>query len=186
MVVTSRRVSPCGGTPPSGKAPLRVDIPVAVLDQPQSLILRCIAYARRLFHVSPSRSFPLVLSFRPDIHELRLLIFHRGGLTASKPLDVRRRPDHEDILRLFLSILLWTTPKDAGFIASCNEQNMPFRAILVIRRGLWLLLNARCTITTVYTDVAHELAVYPFCILQPHNHSPTSRPQMIPVRMLFI
>jgi len=47
--------------------------------------------------------------------------FHAGGLTSSPPLKPNDTQDHRDILRLFLSLLTWKSPGDAGLPEWCND-----------------------------------------------------------------
>jgi len=70
--------------------------------------------AHLLYSVCHVRKFVLVVGFRYTTLELRFLIFHRGGVTASKPLSVVEEEGQKDILRVFLSMLMWRTEEDAG------------------------------------------------------------------------
>jgi len=85
------------------------------------MVLQAATYARCLFSASPSRQFAVVLGFRHTKVELRFLVFHRGGLTGSKPLPVKDGPGQKDILRILLSILNWGSAEDAGFPGFCND-----------------------------------------------------------------
>jgi hypothetical protein len=70
--------------------------------------------AQTLFWARQHRKFGLVIGFRHTTLELRFLIVHRGGVTASKALSVVEEGERKDILRIFLSMLMWRTEDDAG------------------------------------------------------------------------
>lgn len=78
--------------------------------------------ARYLLDASPLRQFALTLGFNYVQRKLRFLVFHRGGLAASHALSVET--DTKDILRLFMAILAWSSPVDAGFPEWCNNTHM--------------------------------------------------------------
>ena len=80
-------------------------------------------YARCLFMASPLRKFALVLGYEYDTQEIRILVFHHGGLTSSKPLKLNAN-DIEDLLHIFLAILSWKTVVDAGLPLWCNDSSM--------------------------------------------------------------
>ena len=60
----------------------------------------------------------------PTEVELRLLVFHCGGLTRSEPSSVKDLQGQKDILQIFLSILQWKSANDAGFLESFNNSKM--------------------------------------------------------------
>ncbi|KAF9649200.1 hypothetical protein BDM02DRAFT_3142988 [Thelephora ganbajun] len=99
----------------------QVLLPVEVKAEWPRLVFKAATYARYLFNASPSRHFAVVLGFCHATAELRFLIFHRSGLTASRPLSVRNEVGKMDILRVFLSILQWESAKDAGFPGFNND-----------------------------------------------------------------
>jgi hypothetical protein len=80
-----------------------------------------VAQAARSIHILYSACFPrkfgLVIGFRYTTLELRFLITHRGGMTASKPLSVVGEEGKRDILRVFLSMLMWRAEEDTGFLS---------------------------------------------------------------------
>ena len=102
----------------------QVLLPVEVKDDWLPLVAQAATHARCLFSASPSRQFALTLGFQRSKTELRFLVFHRGGLTASKPLSVQDKKGQQDILRIFLSILRWQSPNDAGFLDFSNDIDM--------------------------------------------------------------
>ncbi|KAJ3964911.1 hypothetical protein EV361DRAFT_873628 [Lentinula raphanica] len=68
------------------------------------------------------RSFSVVIAFDYQKHELRFLIFHHGGVTATRKLSLAIDEDCRKICSVMLSILLWQSPADAG-IPSCTNGN---------------------------------------------------------------
>jgi len=102
----------------------QVLIPVAVKANWAPMVTQAATYARCLFSASPSRQFSVVLGFRHTKAQLRFLVFHRSGLTGSKPCSVEDPRGQQDILRIFLSILQWTSANDAGFLEFFNGFDM--------------------------------------------------------------
>ena len=102
----------------------RVLIPVEVKPSWAPVVVQAATYARCLFSASPSRQFSVVLGFRHTKAQLRFLVFHRSGLTGSKPCSVEDPRGQKDILRIFLSILQWISTNDAGFLESFNDFDM--------------------------------------------------------------
>jgi hypothetical protein len=99
-------------------------LPVEVKSDWAPMINQAATYARCLFSANPSRQFAMVLIIRHAKAELRFLVFHRSGLTASNPFSVKNSQGQKDILRVFLSILGWTSANDAGFLEFCNDFGM--------------------------------------------------------------
>ena len=98
-------------------------IPVEVKKGWNDLVRQAGTYARCLFMASPLRKFALVLGYEYDTQEIRILVFHHGGLTSSKPLKLNAN-DIEDLLHIFLAILSWKTVVDAGLPLWCNDSSM--------------------------------------------------------------
>ena len=71
---------------------------------------------------SPLRKFALVLGYEYVLQEIRILVFHHGGLTSSKALKLD--DEGKEDLRIFLSILSWKTVVDAGLPLWCNNSDM--------------------------------------------------------------
>ena len=80
--------------------------------------------AHCLFSASTSQQFSVVLGFRHTSAQLHFLVFHRSGLTGSKPCSIKDPQGQKDILRIFLSILEWTSANDAGFLEFFNDFEM--------------------------------------------------------------
>ena len=99
----------------------RVLIPVEVKSDWRELVSQAATYARGLFSAIPMRMFALVLGFDHTKHGLRFLVFHRGGLAASEEYNISQKDGMEHVARLFLTLTLWTTAEEAGFIPCCNE-----------------------------------------------------------------
>ncbi|EIW80211.1 hypothetical protein CONPUDRAFT_137525 [Coniophora puteana RWD-64-598 SS2] len=96
-------------------------IPVEVKRSWSELIAQAATYARCLSFASPVRQFSLVLAYQYKAKELRFLVFHPGGLTASAALDPSNSEHHIDILRLFVALITWETRADAGLPEWCDE-----------------------------------------------------------------
>lgn len=104
---------------PTIKGENPIEIPVAVNKGWPELVCQAATYARCLFDASPLRKFALVLCFEHATKQLRFVIFHRGGLTASHALSVDI--DIKDILLMFIAILTWDSAADAGFPEWFND-----------------------------------------------------------------
>ena len=96
-------------------------LPVEVGSSWKEIVCEASEDARRLFGASPMRSFALMLAFDQDEKALRFLIYHHGGITASESCNVTEPGGLKDIGRLFLALVSWTTPGDAGFVPSCTN-----------------------------------------------------------------
>ncbi|KLO14766.1 hypothetical protein SCHPADRAFT_299202 [Schizopora paradoxa] len=81
------------------------------------IILQCATYARGQFYADPLRSFVVVIAVNHKSSSLRVLIFHHGGLSASREFFFGPNADegsHRAFLKILLSIFLWQGPADAG------------------------------------------------------------------------
>ncbi|KAJ6567315.1 hypothetical protein DFH09DRAFT_1034482, partial [Mycena vulgaris] len=99
----------------------QMQLPVEVNDSWSEMVMQAATYARCLFSASPSRTFALVIAYQHIRRHCRFLIFHRGGLTSHRVLDLRTPSGCVEALRLIMTLLLWSTPQDAGFISTCND-----------------------------------------------------------------
>ena len=124
----------------------QVLLPVEVKNDWAQLVAQAATYARCLFSASPSRQFALTLGFQQSKAELRFLVFHRGGLTSSKPLSVQDKKGQQDILRIFLSILNWKSSIDAGFLDFSNDIDM----FLPLRK------NEETGVVATLSEVLHD------------------------------
>ncbi|KAJ3769434.1 hypothetical protein FB446DRAFT_812091 [Lentinula raphanica] len=94
----------------------RVAIKIAVevkADWPK-LLWQSATYGRAEMATIPLRSFSLVIAINHIKHDLRFLIFHHGGITATKALSLRDDDDRNKICLVMMSIIFWQTPADAG------------------------------------------------------------------------
>ena len=66
--------------------------------------------ARAQFNAVPLRTFAAVVAVDQTAGELRVLVFHRGGLSSTRSLKHSSPEDRFHIHRLLLSVLLWQTP----------------------------------------------------------------------------
>jgi hypothetical protein len=110
--------------PPSGDRSSTVEIPVEVKVNWADLVSQAGTYSRALTSARPLRQFSLVIAYNHSVQQLRFLVFHSGGLTASHALRPNEPADHKDILRLILSLLTWKTPADAGLPEWTNDVEM--------------------------------------------------------------
>jgi len=94
----------------------RIDlaIPVKLDEDWPAVVAQAARSAQILYAACQLRIFGLIIGFRYTTLELRFLIVHRGGVTASKPLSVVEEQGKKDIIRVFLSVLTWRTEEDAG------------------------------------------------------------------------
>ena len=65
----------------------------------------------------------LVLGYEYDSQEIRILVFHHGGLTSSQALKLNAN-GIKDLLHIFLAILSWKTVVDAGLPLWCDDYDM--------------------------------------------------------------
>ena len=89
-------------------------IPVRLGEDWPAAVAQAARSSQILFAAHPVRKFGFIIVFRHTTLELRFLIVHRGGATVSKPLSVVEEQGKKDILRVFLSMLMWRTEEDAG------------------------------------------------------------------------
>jgi len=89
-------------------------IPVKFDEDWPAVVAQAARSAQILYSTCHLRKFVLVIGFRYTTLELRFLIIHRGGVTASKPLSVVEEQGKKGILRVFLSTLMWRSGEDAG------------------------------------------------------------------------
>lgn len=132
--------------PQFGHRSSTVEIPVEVKDSWPELVSQAATYARSLINAVPLRQFSLVIGYNHQSRELRFLVFHAGGLTSSPPLKPDKSKDQPAILRLFLSLLTWNSPGDAGFPEWCNDVDMYIQRSRDDRQGVEM------RITQVYYD----------------------------------
>ena len=107
--------------PPADKPAHKITLPVEVKKQWRAMVAQAATYARCLFAASPMRTFVLALGFNHESNMLRLLAFHRGGLTASEEYDITKPDGLKEIARLFLTLASWGTAEEAGVITCCSE-----------------------------------------------------------------
>lgn len=91
-------------------------IPVKLDEDWPAVVAQAARSARILYSACFTRRFGVIIGFRHTTLELRFLITHRGGLTASKPLSVVEEEGKQGILRVFLSMLMWKAKEDTGIV----------------------------------------------------------------------
>ncbi|KAK7061342.1 hypothetical protein R3P38DRAFT_2828966 [Favolaschia claudopus] len=99
----------------------RVLLPVALGDDWTEIMARAATYGRSMFHTDFFRVFAVVLGINYAEKNLRFLIFHRGGLTSHRELALDKREGREAVLRLIMTLLLWSDPTHAGLMSVSNE-----------------------------------------------------------------
>ncbi|KAJ4483014.1 hypothetical protein C8J55DRAFT_559832 [Lentinula edodes] len=109
-----------------GKADnLKAEIAIATeaKDNWPEMIWQSATYGRAEMATIPLRAFSLVIAFNSKSQMLRFLIFHHGGISATKELSVKDQLSCKDICLVMLSILLWQSPTDAGIPPFTNGIN---------------------------------------------------------------
>ncbi len=91
------------------------------------MVLQLATYGRGQYTASPLRVFTIVFGIDHSARTMRVLIFHHGGLTASHEINLGPRENlvqqRRDLLKIFLSILLWQGPGDAGLPEYTNGES---------------------------------------------------------------
>ncbi|KAF8314585.1 uncharacterized protein EI90DRAFT_3135848 [Cantharellus anzutake] len=111
----------CWSKPPeqSKRNPRRIAVAVEVKADWKDMLFQSCTYGRAQFNDTPLRTFTVTIAINHAAETLRVLIFHRGGLTTSKELRLTTKDgnphDIRKFMKILLSILLWQTPGDAGF-----------------------------------------------------------------------
>jgi hypothetical protein len=107
-------------------------IPVKLDEDWPAVMAQAARSAQILYSACHLRKFGLIIGFRYTTLELRFLIVHRGGVSASKALSVVEEQGKKDIIRVFLSVLTWRTKEDAGipkFFSDSLSINIPAGAL---------------------------------------------------------
>ncbi|RPD65743.1 hypothetical protein L227DRAFT_540670 [Lentinus tigrinus ALCF2SS1-6] len=152
---------------------MEVLVAVEVKDSWNGIVTQAGTYARAQVSAMPLRLFSLVIGVNHKFHNLRFLIYHRGGLTASHEIDLLTIQGRRDVQRVMFSILLWQTPEDAGLPMFTNgvECRIPSAGTalsIVTDKVLFLSLSVRGRGTLVVRAVPKR----------------QTRPSLIPVRQL--
>ena len=61
--------------------------------------------------------FTIVLAFNHMKKLLSFLVFHCGSLAASKPSKITTVDGLKEVVHLFLTLVSWSTPAEAGIVA---------------------------------------------------------------------
>ena len=104
--------------PLGGKPTDQPTLPVEVGTSWKNIVSCACEDTCHLFNASGTQLFSVVLGFNRDEKTLRFLIYHHGGFTASWPCNITQPEGLREIGRLFLALVSWRTPGDAGFIPS--------------------------------------------------------------------
>ena len=147
----------------------RLLIPFEVKGNDMPLVAQAAMCARILNSVVPFRMFELVLTYNQNSDQFRFLIFHRGGLTSSEPIKLcytteknesQQPSDYTDLVRMFMSILIWTKAGDAGYPLFSNGRQFilpdpdPLHPTLTLNLAIDEVLYQRSTIRSRNTMVA--------------------------------
>ncbi|THV01940.1 hypothetical protein K435DRAFT_717872 [Dendrothele bispora CBS 962.96] len=97
-----------------------IGVPGEVKDQWPELIRQAATYARAMTSAVPLRSFSVAIGVNHKHSTLRILIFHRGGLTTSEALNLKTEYGCLAVQQILFSVYLWQKPEDAGFPAFIN------------------------------------------------------------------
>ena len=106
---------------PKAKPAYPTMLPVEVKRDWTDMVSRAANYALNAFAASPMRVFTIVLAIERDSNLLRFLIFHRGGLAASQPHSITNAAGMREVARVFLTLALWSTAAEAGFVTCCDD-----------------------------------------------------------------
>ncbi|KAJ6466978.1 hypothetical protein C8R45DRAFT_838996 [Mycena sanguinolenta] len=101
-----------------------IAIPVEVKKGWVELLRQAATYALCLFNACPLRNSALVLGYNHVQHNLRFLLFHRGGVSSSFSLDPGRIEDRRNILRVVMALLTCRYQRDLGIPEWCNEKQV--------------------------------------------------------------
>jgi len=142
--------------PPPRKPAHGITLPVEVKKQWRPMVAQAATYARCLFSVNP-RTFALVLAFNQESNALRFLLFHHCGLTGSMEYNVTEADGLKEIARLFLTLALWRTAEEAGFITYYNDTTYLLpgdrdgtrHVLATVERRLFSSLSTRGRMTSV-------------------------------------
>lgn len=99
---------------PSNSQQIQIDIVAEVKNDFSTLLTQVASYARGLLSSSPLRQFALVLGYEHQNRRLYFIVFYNGGVSMTEALSLTDVSHRKEILRLFLAILTWKTPGDAG------------------------------------------------------------------------
>ncbi|RPD55403.1 hypothetical protein L226DRAFT_538241 [Lentinus tigrinus ALCF2SS1-7] len=103
-----------------GDNEMEIDFAVEVSNNWKELVMQASTYARAQNSAMPLRAFSLVIGVNHSTNELRFLLYHRGGLTASRPIRIDTAHGVLQVQKVLFSILLWQTPQDAGLPSFTN------------------------------------------------------------------
>ncbi|KAF7316349.1 Pkinase-fungal domain-containing protein [Mycena indigotica] len=94
---------------PPNAADIQIGIPLEVQDEWPELLRQAATYGHALFAANPLRVYALVLACNPVEWDLRFLLFHRGGLSCSKPLSLVTQRGQEEMLWIWMALFTCKT-----------------------------------------------------------------------------
>ena len=104
-----------GEVPSSDSNGVHIEMVVEVKGNWRELAAQAGTYARCQFIASPSRTFVLVLGFNLDEGNMRFMLYHRSGLTATEKISLKDEEGRKEFLGILLAVLSWQKQSDAGF-----------------------------------------------------------------------
>ncbi|ESK85873.1 hypothetical protein Moror_2345 [Moniliophthora roreri MCA 2997] len=155
----------------------QLDLPAEIKSNWRQLLKQAAVYGCCLFSASPTRSWSLVLGFNQKSRSLRFLIFHRGGCTASKDINLDDQEGRKDAYRLILTILLWTEPYHAGFSSFSTDKEFAVPSDDMGKKHVTLKV-----VKTLYHTIAIRSRATLVALVSSTNASeePEVSPQLVP------
>ncbi|KAJ7639172.1 hypothetical protein FB45DRAFT_1023911 [Roridomyces roridus] len=97
-----------------------IGVPVEVKDTWRDMVHQATTYARAMFFASPLRRFCPVIIYNSLLCRFHFLIYHRGGISSSRPFDAHSPDGRKGMLRMLMSLMTCKNRVDAGY-ASWND-----------------------------------------------------------------
>ncbi|KAF7316184.1 hypothetical protein MIND_00136600 [Mycena indigotica] len=99
---------------------IQIQIVVEVKNEWTELIRQAATYGRAAFSAFPLLTWVLAMGYNQATGKLRFLIFHRGGLTCSPPLNIFDDAGRDDCLKIIMAVLTCNTPSAHGYVEWCD------------------------------------------------------------------
>jgi len=135
-----------GELPSGGKVPFEdVEVVVEVNSQTDVLVQQAATYARRCLANNRRRFYTTAIGFNYRNLEIYFFVFHRSGLSSSRPLCLRTQRGFEDIVKHIVGMLSIRDEADYGLdvtrspsqdILSINDRYYQVVRLLYMRQSL--------------------------------------------------
>ncbi|KAH7097753.1 hypothetical protein BKA62DRAFT_759732 [Auriculariales sp. MPI-PUGE-AT-0066] len=102
---------------------LHIDLAIEVRSKWDQTLAQLGTYARACFYASPLRRFIVCLGINHVERTFSIFVFHAGGVAVSTSIDLEK--GQGDLVRFFLSVLLWQTVDDAGIVSDGIHYTLP-------------------------------------------------------------